>query len=98
MFDICITPCSCVRASARVCACVHVRMCVRVCARANAHVRTFKRVFVCALACMHVCVYSCLYVHICASVRAWAIMRYGTCVRPDYFLLLISNLHVCMLT
>ena len=89
MFDICITH---ARMFMRVHECVHACMsaCVCVCARANAHVRTFERAFVCALACMHVCVYSCLYVHICASVRAWACMRYGTCVRPDYSLFLTS--------
>ena len=95
--------CSCECTSVWMRACPHVCACV--CARANAHVRTFERVFVCALACMHVCVYSCLYVHICASVRAWAIMRYGTCVRPDYslfltsyFLFLTCVTNVCMLT
>jgi len=44
-----------VRASVRVCMCVHVCVCVRACVC----------VCVCACVCVYVCVYACVCVHMC---------------------------------
>ena len=67
--NICLYVCMCVRARARVCAClpacvrVRVCLCVRVCVCAG--------VRVCVCACMRVCVCACVRVCVCACVRAY---------------------------
>ena len=76
--------CACV--CARKCTCPYIRTGVRVCACMHACLRIFMHV------CTHICECVCLGVHglwhVCQS-RLFLISN---------FLLLISNLHVCMLT